>query len=196
MPAEPSPLPLPGVASRRARPSWASTSSRSTGSAASIERFGERFSKRVLTPTEQRYVRMRPETFAGRWAAKEAVSKVLGLGVRGHRLAGHRGRAAADRPAVRPAPRPGRGAGRAARDGADRPLDQPRVRLRGRDRVRRPDGGRPLRLPARHRGPARRSRAAPPRPDGAAPRAPRGETPRSTEATARRRGRRRAMETA
>jgi holo-[acyl-carrier protein] synthase len=50
---------------------------------ASIERFGERFAKRVLTPSEQRYVRMRPETFAGRWAAKEAVSKVLGLGVRG-----------------------------------------------------------------------------------------------------------------
>lgn len=50
---------------------------------ASIERFGERFSQRVLTPDEQRYVRMRPETFAGRWAAKEAVSKVLGLGVRG-----------------------------------------------------------------------------------------------------------------
>ena len=49
----------------------------------SIERFGERFSRRVLTPAEQRYVRMRPETFAGRWAAKEAVSKVLGLGVRG-----------------------------------------------------------------------------------------------------------------
>jgi len=37
----------------------------------------------VLTPREQRYVRDRPETFAGRWAAKEAVSKVLGLGVRG-----------------------------------------------------------------------------------------------------------------
>jgi len=49
----------------------------------SIERFGERFAKRVLTPAEQRYVRLRPETFAGRWAAKEAVSKVLGLGVRG-----------------------------------------------------------------------------------------------------------------
>ena len=32
---------------------------------------------------ERRYVRDRPETFAGRWAAKEAVSKVLGLGVRG-----------------------------------------------------------------------------------------------------------------
>jgi holo-[acyl-carrier protein] synthase len=50
---------------------------------ASIERFGERFSKRVLTESERRYVRNRPETFAGRWAAKEAVSKVLGLGVRG-----------------------------------------------------------------------------------------------------------------
>ena len=51
--------------------------------AASIERFGDRFSKRVLTESERRYVRNRPETFAGRWAAKEAVSKVLGLGVRG-----------------------------------------------------------------------------------------------------------------
>ena len=50
---------------------------------AAIERFGERFSNRVLTPSERRYVRSRPETFAGRWAAKEAVSKVLGLGVRG-----------------------------------------------------------------------------------------------------------------
>ncbi len=48
-----------------------------------LERFGERFSRRVLTPSERRYVRDRPETFAGRWAAKEAVSKVLGLGVRG-----------------------------------------------------------------------------------------------------------------
>ncbi len=49
----------------------------------SLARFGARFSGRVLTPAEQRYVRDRPETFAGRWAAKEAVSKVLGLGVRG-----------------------------------------------------------------------------------------------------------------
>jgi holo-[acyl-carrier protein] synthase len=48
-----------------------------------LERFGTRFSQRVLTPGEQRYVRDRPETLAGRWAAKEAVSKVLGLGVRG-----------------------------------------------------------------------------------------------------------------
>src|SRR6188472_4471540 len=50
---------------------------------AALERFGDRFSNRVLTPAERRYVRGRPETFAGRWAAKEAVSKVLGLGVRG-----------------------------------------------------------------------------------------------------------------
>lgn len=50
---------------------------------ASLARFGQRFTKRVLTPAEQAYVRGRPETMAGRWAAKEAVSKVLGLGVRG-----------------------------------------------------------------------------------------------------------------
>ena len=48
-----------------------------------LAKFGRRFSKRVLTPAEDRYVRDRPETMAGRWAAKEAVSKVLGLGVRG-----------------------------------------------------------------------------------------------------------------
>ena len=48
-----------------------------------LAKFGRRFSNRVLTPAEDRYVRDRPETFAGRWAAKEAVSKVLGLGVRG-----------------------------------------------------------------------------------------------------------------
>lgn len=50
---------------------------------ATMARFGSRFADRVLTPAEQRYVRDRAETFAGRWAAKEAVSKVLGLGVRG-----------------------------------------------------------------------------------------------------------------
>jgi holo-[acyl-carrier protein] synthase len=49
----------------------------------SLDRFGERFTRRVLTTGEQRYVRGRAETMAGRWAAKEAVSKVLGLGVRG-----------------------------------------------------------------------------------------------------------------
>jgi holo-[acyl-carrier protein] synthase len=48
-----------------------------------LAKFGRRFARRVLTEAEDRYVRDRPETFAGRWAAKEAVSKVLGLGVRG-----------------------------------------------------------------------------------------------------------------
>lgn len=51
--------------------------------AAALRRFGDRFPRRVLTDAEQRYVRNRPANFAGRWAAKEAVSKVLGLGVRG-----------------------------------------------------------------------------------------------------------------
>jgi holo-[acyl-carrier protein] synthase len=48
-----------------------------------VDRFGPRFATRVLTPAEAAYARGRPETLAGRWAAKEAVSKVLGLGVRG-----------------------------------------------------------------------------------------------------------------
>jgi holo-[acyl-carrier protein] synthase len=51
--------------------------------ATALKRFGDRFPKRVLTDAEARYVRNRPQNFAGRWAAKEAVSKVLGLGVRG-----------------------------------------------------------------------------------------------------------------
>jgi holo-[acyl-carrier protein] synthase len=51
--------------------------------ASTLRRFGERFQRRILTDDEYRYVRSRPETLAGRWAAKEAVSKVLGLGVRG-----------------------------------------------------------------------------------------------------------------
>ncbi len=48
-----------------------------------LRKHGDRFPKRVLTDSEARYVRNRPQNFAGRWAAKEAVSKVLGLGVRG-----------------------------------------------------------------------------------------------------------------
>ena len=50
----------------------------------------------------------------------------------------------------------------------------PRVGLRGGDRLRRPDGRRPLRLPARHRGAPRRPRAADPGPDRAAARTRRG----------------------
>ena len=48
-----------------------------------LDRFPDRFRLRILTDAEQRYCRRRPERIAGRWAAKEAVSKVLGLGVRG-----------------------------------------------------------------------------------------------------------------
>jgi holo-[acyl-carrier protein] synthase len=48
-----------------------------------LERYPDRFRRRVLTEAEDRYCRRRPERIAGRWAAKEAVSKVLGLGVRG-----------------------------------------------------------------------------------------------------------------
>ncbi len=48
-----------------------------------LGRFPDRFRLRVLTDGEQRYVGRRVERIAGRWAAKEAISKVLGLGVRG-----------------------------------------------------------------------------------------------------------------
>jgi holo-[acyl-carrier protein] synthase len=48
-----------------------------------LERHDTRFLKRVYTEWEQRYCRHNVLHLAGRWAAKEAVSKVLGLGVRG-----------------------------------------------------------------------------------------------------------------
>jgi len=48
-----------------------------------LHRHPTRFAARILTEAERSYVRARPENMAGRWAAKEAVSKVLGLGVRG-----------------------------------------------------------------------------------------------------------------
>ncbi len=48
-----------------------------------LARFPDRFRLRVLTESEQRYCGQKVERIAGRWAAKEAISKVLGLGVRG-----------------------------------------------------------------------------------------------------------------
>lgn len=48
-----------------------------------LSRYPERFRRRVLTEREDRYCGNKVERVAGRWAAKEAVSKVLGLGVRG-----------------------------------------------------------------------------------------------------------------
>jgi holo-[acyl-carrier protein] synthase len=48
-----------------------------------LGRFPDRFRLRVLTDAEQRYCGRKVERISGRWAAKEAISKVLGLGVRG-----------------------------------------------------------------------------------------------------------------
>ena len=52
-------------------------------SVAVLARHPDRFRHRVLTDAERAYCRNRVERIAGRWAAKEAISKVLGLGVRG-----------------------------------------------------------------------------------------------------------------
>ncbi|MEA2646870.1 MAG: ADP-dependent NAD(P)H-hydrate dehydratase / NAD(P)H-hydrate epimerase, partial [Chloroflexota bacterium] len=45
---------------------------------AAVERFGERFLKRIYTQAELDYVKGDHEKLAGRWAAKEAVLKALG----------------------------------------------------------------------------------------------------------------------
>ena len=53
--------------------------------AGTLERFGDRFRKRVFTAQEQRKAERRadtPGTYAKRWAAKEACSKALGTGLR------------------------------------------------------------------------------------------------------------------
>jgi len=47
-----------------------------------VERYAARFFQRVFTPTEIRYCRGRVPELAARFAAKEAVSKALGVGVR------------------------------------------------------------------------------------------------------------------
>ena len=52
-----------------------------------VEQHGEHFLERVFTPAEQRYCAGNPKRYfehlAGRFAAKEAVLKVLGTGWRG-----------------------------------------------------------------------------------------------------------------
>ena len=45
-------------------------------------RFGQRFLNRVFTADEVRYSRGRPAELAARFAAKEAVAKALGVGMR------------------------------------------------------------------------------------------------------------------
>ena len=48
-----------------------------------LERYPRRFLEKVFTSGEQRYSRGRPSQLASRFAAKEAVMKLLGTGVRG-----------------------------------------------------------------------------------------------------------------
>ena len=47
-----------------------------------LARYGDRFLERVFTPAEILYCRARLPELAARFAAKEAVSKALGVGVR------------------------------------------------------------------------------------------------------------------
>ena len=51
--------------------------------ARALERHGDRFLKRVFTPQEIAYCRGRVPELAARFAAKEAISKALGTGMRG-----------------------------------------------------------------------------------------------------------------
>ena len=48
--------------------------------AASIEKFGDKFLDRYLNKEEQK-LSNKVESFAGYWAAKEAISKALGVGI-------------------------------------------------------------------------------------------------------------------
>lgn len=50
---------------------------------AALVRWGERFLRRVYTPAEIGHCRGQPHKLAVRFAAKEAVSKALGTGLRG-----------------------------------------------------------------------------------------------------------------
>ena len=51
--------------------------------AQALERWGQRFLERVYTPGEIAYCRGRANSLAARFAAKEAVMKALGTGLRG-----------------------------------------------------------------------------------------------------------------
>jgi holo-[acyl-carrier protein] synthase len=46
-------------------------------------RYGRRFEQRIYTEREQIICAQRPHALAGRWAAKEAIAKLLGVGLQG-----------------------------------------------------------------------------------------------------------------
>ncbi len=46
-----------------------------------LEKHGERFMARFLTPEEIATLPHRPQSLAGYWAAKEAIAKALGCGI-------------------------------------------------------------------------------------------------------------------
>ncbi len=48
-----------------------------------LERYGQRFQRRIYTAAEIAYCRGRPPNLAARFAAKEAAMKALGTGARG-----------------------------------------------------------------------------------------------------------------
>lgn len=48
-----------------------------------VDRWGDRFLTRVYTDAELRFCRRRVPELAARFAAKEAISKALGTGIRG-----------------------------------------------------------------------------------------------------------------
>lgn len=50
-----------------------------------LDRFGERFLRRIFTPAERERYGRRPSELAARFAAKEATMKALGTGIRGVR---------------------------------------------------------------------------------------------------------------
>ncbi len=49
--------------------------------AQSVDRFGDRFLRRIFTERELAYCQGRPASLAARWAAKEAAAKALGCGI-------------------------------------------------------------------------------------------------------------------
>jgi holo-[acyl-carrier protein] synthase len=51
--------------------------------AQALDRWKERFLQRVYTPKETAFCQGRPDRLAARFAAKEAVMKALGTGIRG-----------------------------------------------------------------------------------------------------------------